>query len=120
MKDENTFGERLKKALKFSGNTQRELAEHMGTSDNMISLYVRNESMPPGEKIGKIALFLDVNLKWLMFGEGEMSQFDFAPFAKREKFKVEKEPDSAVILSICMTEKEAKNIFKKFHNCLLT
>lgn len=120
MSFENTFGFRLKKALKLRAFTQTDLAKRLNTSNNMITLYVKNSVNPPGSKITEMAIFLDVSLKWLMFGEGDMGAFDYSNFEHKEKFNVTNEPDNEIVMSISLSKKEAKNIFKKFQNCLLT
>lgn len=68
---QNTFGERLKFALKEQGMTQGVLADWTGISQSTISSMatgkIKNIDTPRAEAIAKA---LDVSFVWLMHGEG--------------------------------------------------
>lgn len=74
----NTFGERLKFALKEQGMTQGVLADWTGISQSTISSMatgkIKNIDTPRAEAIAKA---LSVDFMWLMHGEGGIYGSDF-------------------------------------------
>lgn len=62
-----TFGEKLTKARKEKGMTQKELAEKIGISDAMIVQYEKNLNYPRIDKLKKICTELDISADWLIF-----------------------------------------------------
>ncbi|MDE8747567.1 helix-turn-helix domain-containing protein [Providencia stuartii] len=67
----NTFGDRLKFALKEQGMTQAELAKSVGVSQSTISQVV-NGKVSGVCRTSVIAKALGINRNWLAYGEGEM------------------------------------------------
>lgn len=63
-----TFGNRIKEALKQKGKTQRDLAEGLGTSHSLISEYVSGKKEPGIQNARRIAEYLNVDLTWLITG----------------------------------------------------
>lgn len=64
------FASRLKMAIERSGKAKSALAEHCGVASPAVSRWI-NGSEPRAETMAKIADFLGVNVKWLMFGEDQ-------------------------------------------------
>lgn len=73
----NTFGERLKFALKEQGMTQAELAKSVGVSQSTISSLATGERGGNPALRGNIARALDVSALWLLYGEGEIYGVNF-------------------------------------------
>ncbi|EMF4672916.1 helix-turn-helix transcriptional regulator [Providencia stuartii] len=67
----NTFGDRLKFALKEQSMTQAELAKSVGVSQSTISQVV-NGKVSGVCRTSVIAKALGINRNWLAYGEGEM------------------------------------------------
>ncbi|EMX8646114.1 helix-turn-helix domain-containing protein [Providencia stuartii] len=69
----NTFGDRLKFALKEQGMTQAELAKSVGVSQGAISSYITGKVKEAGIARARLmAQALRVSALWLIYGEGEM------------------------------------------------
>ena len=67
----DTVGERLKKARKYAGMTQVDLARAVGAKQGAIS-DLENGRNHSSTKLVQMAICLDVNAEWLSTGEGEM------------------------------------------------
>ncbi len=67
-----TLGERIKKARKTCGLTQREFAEKIGTTQNTIANYEIGHRNPSAAALNNICKTFNVSEKWLRTGEGEM------------------------------------------------
>lgn len=69
-----TTGERFALVLKEKGITQKSFSERTGYSEQSISKLMKGQTQSPkSDLIAQIAiLFPDVNLRWLLLGEGEM------------------------------------------------
>ena len=66
------LGDRIKKARKIRGLTQKRLAEELGLSLTAIQYYESGKRTPNNAVVLAIAKVLDVNPHWLLTGEGEM------------------------------------------------
>lgn len=66
------FGERLDLILKKFEMTQIGLAKEMGISNVVINRYVNNKTNPSYDFLNKIILHFNINLNWLLTGEGPM------------------------------------------------
>ncbi|HEM7133087.1 TPA: helix-turn-helix domain-containing protein [Providencia rettgeri] len=74
----NSFAARLRLALAHSGMTQAALAWGIGVSQSTISALVTGKSKEAGiVRARAIAEALEVNAKWLLYGEGEMQSAKF-------------------------------------------
>lgn len=72
----NTFAERLRLALAYSGMTQDDLAWKIGLSQGAINSYVTGKVKEAGiARAGEIAEAIGINAGWLRYGEGEMTDF---------------------------------------------
>ena len=60
------FATRLCRAMREKGVTQGQLADAIGVYRQCISMYVTEKTLPDGEKITKIADFLDVSTDYLL------------------------------------------------------
>jgi transcriptional regulator with XRE-family HTH domain len=69
-----TIGERFALILKEKGVTQKSFSERIGYSEQSISKLMKGQTLSPkADLIAQIAVLLpDVNLRWLLLGEGEM------------------------------------------------
>lgn len=69
-----TTGERFALVLKEKGITQKSFSERTGYSEQSISKLMKGQTQSPkSDLIAQIAiLFPNVNLRWLLIGEGEM------------------------------------------------
>ncbi|ENG4186683.1 helix-turn-helix transcriptional regulator [Providencia rettgeri] len=75
---QNSFAARLRLALAHSGMTQAALAWGIGVSQSTISALVTGKSKEAGiVRARAIAEALEVNAKWLLYGEGEMQPAKF-------------------------------------------
>lgn len=73
-----SFAARLRLALAHSGMTQAALAWGIGVSQSTISALVTGKSKEAGiVRARAIAEALEVNAKWLLYGEGEMQPAKF-------------------------------------------
>ena len=57
-----TFGENLRKCRKEAGLTQRQLADRIGTTPNLVSLYERNKLNPKIKTVKRFANALSVEM----------------------------------------------------------
>ena len=57
-----TFGENLRKCRKEAGLTQRQLADRIGTTPNLVSLYERNKLNPKIKTVKRFADALSVEM----------------------------------------------------------
>lgn len=72
----NSFAERLRLALAYSGMTQDDLAWKIGLSQGAINSYVTGKVKEAGiARAGEIAEAIGINAGWLRYGEGEMTDF---------------------------------------------
>lgn len=72
----NTFAERLRLALAYSGMKQADLAKYVEVSQTAISFFVTGKGKEPGKARKRgMAEALGVNAQWLIYGEGEMTNF---------------------------------------------
>jgi transcriptional regulator with XRE-family HTH domain len=69
-----TIGERFALILKKKGVTQKSFSERTKYSEQAISKVIKGQTQSPkADLIAEIAVLLpDVNLRWLLLGEGEM------------------------------------------------
>ncbi|HHE4677950.1 TPA: helix-turn-helix transcriptional regulator [Proteus mirabilis] len=70
----NSFAERLRLALAYSGMTQIELAKKIGVSQSTISQVI-NGKVSGVCRTSVIAKALGIDRNWLAYGEGEMTDF---------------------------------------------
>lgn len=66
------IGKRLKLIRKQKRITQAELGEKLGIQFQHVSKYERGETVPTWENLIKLAQFFDVNINWLLTGNGKM------------------------------------------------
>lgn len=71
-----TFAERLRLAIAYSGMKQADLAQCVEVSQTAISFFVTGKGKEPGKARKRgMAEALGVNAQWLIYGEGEMTDF---------------------------------------------
>lgn len=74
---EKKLGERIRKLRKFLGLNQTELALKMGfQTAAAISKYEKNENEPNLDFLTKLSKMANINLEWLLTGEGPMMRTD--------------------------------------------
>lgn len=67
------IGKRIKKIRTQLGLTQKQMAKILGLSSFVtISRWERGERTPDQEALNRLVKLLNVNLNWLLTGEGEM------------------------------------------------
>ncbi|MCU6224193.1 helix-turn-helix domain-containing protein [Morganella morganii] len=71
------FPQRLKRAMKVAGLTQKELAERAGVSQSVISRLITGKDKT-GTRSGVLSHALGVNFDWLHYGTGEMYPANFS------------------------------------------
>lgn len=71
------FPQRLKRAMKAAGLTQKELAERAGVSQSVISRLITGKDKT-GTRSGVLSHALGVNFDWLHYGTGEMYSANFS------------------------------------------
>lgn len=69
---EATFGDRVKQARVLKGLSQRDVAKRMDCSEQQISHWERGVKKPQLENASALASALEVDLQWLISGEGDM------------------------------------------------
>lgn len=62
----NTFGERLKAALKSANKSQRNLAANIGVTPAVVTQWVQGTHKPKHENVKAVASYLQVDPSWLM------------------------------------------------------
>lgn len=62
----NTFGERLRYALKYRGMKQSELASKLNVGRSLITMYIQEYCKPKADNLFVIADLLEVNPRWLI------------------------------------------------------
>lgn len=68
-KDLSTFGERLRYIRKQRGYSQDAMQEMLGISQGVYSGWERNKVDVPMSRLRAIAIFYDISVDWLIFGE---------------------------------------------------
>jgi SOS-response transcriptional repressor LexA len=66
------IGERLYQIIKKLHLTQSRLAEKIGISSVVINRYFKDRTVPSAEFLNKMALQYNININWLLNGEGSM------------------------------------------------
>lgn len=67
-----TLGKRLKKVLRKLNLTQIALAKQINISNVVINRYIKDKTMPDLNFLNKLATQLNININWLITGEGAM------------------------------------------------
>ena len=66
------YPDRIRKAMRHSRRTQKDIAEAINMSRNSITWIMKGGTYPPLDKALIMADFLDVRWEWLLGGEGPM------------------------------------------------
>jgi len=66
------IGERIRLIRKKLGLTQKEFGERIGVIDRLVSKWEKGLNEPTSKSLKAIAQEFNVNLHWLLTGEGEM------------------------------------------------
>ena len=66
------IGERLYQALRKLHLSQAKMAEEVGISTVVINRYCKDKTMPSAEFLNKLAIRYNLNINWLLNGEGTM------------------------------------------------
>jgi phage repressor protein C with HTH and peptisase S24 domain len=72
MIDAEAFAGRLRELIEKSGMTRAELARKIGETPQLIQAWVKNDlkSLPAANRVAKLARALNVDMMWLVTGEG--------------------------------------------------
>jgi len=82
---EQTVRDRILTLIKLlADDTKRRLAEMLGVTPTHIDGWINRSSIPGGEQLQKFHDKLNVNINWLLTGEGEMFVRKEAPLAVHE------------------------------------
>lgn len=92
-----TLGDRLRLIISQLDITAKEFAEKCGMSYKILNEYLQNRRSPGGDKLKQIAEAFNVNLNWLLTGEG--SPFLGFESAEAGKIVAEKEKTEEKIVS---------------------
>ncbi|AEE17070.1 helix-turn-helix domain-containing protein [Treponema brennaborense] len=66
----NSFAERLKSEIEYSGMLQKEIAYKAGIKKRALDMYIgAQESMPPADVAVRLAKVLNVTVEYLVTGE---------------------------------------------------
>lgn len=88
----NTFGERLRELRTKKGCSQRELAEMIGTSQNMVSAWETGRYKPGADYLNDLAALFDVKPDYLLHGQvTKVFTAPKMPFPQVTMFKPEME-----------------------------
>lgn len=72
----DTFGDRLNKAIKARGVMKKSFAEWIEVTPNYLSVVLNGKSIPSSQLIDKMCEKLSINRQWLETGEGDMEKPD--------------------------------------------
>lgn len=76
------FAERLREALRVSGKTRKQLAEHLGVTQSTITQAINGQTAAlSAANSARAADFCRVEALWLATGEGQMRQAALSPMA---------------------------------------
>ena len=67
-----SLGKRLRQVLRKLDLTQVAIAERIGTSNVVINRYIKDKTMPDINFLNKLAMNFNININWLITGEGSM------------------------------------------------
>lgn len=67
-----SLGKRLKQVLRKLDLTQVAISEKIGTSNVVINRYIKDKTMPDLNFLNKLATHFNININWLITGEGTM------------------------------------------------
>ncbi len=67
-----TIGLRLKQCIQESTFTQKEISHELGISENTLTNYIQGRRSPNVMLVAQLAGLLNINLNWLLRGEGFM------------------------------------------------
>jgi len=65
-----TSGDRIRKAIEFSGHSVQEAADHLGVARNTVSNWMHGRSRPRLSDLRILAAFTGVDESWLVHGTG--------------------------------------------------
>lgn len=100
--DEKLFSENLVRLRKQNGMTQRQLADKLYLSDNVISKWERGESLPDAEQLHRLAECLGVEVSAL-FGLPTQSQESTRPYAAEIlRRRLPLHPISILVLAVAL------------------
>ena len=67
-----SFGKRFKEFRKTLKKTQQNIADVLGCTQSNVNMYEKDEISPPIKMLHIIRQTFNVNIDWLLFGEGDM------------------------------------------------
>ena len=84
------FAERIKELRRGRGNTQEELAEHLGISIQAVSKWERGDGMPDITLLPHIASYYDTTIDFLLGCDSIRKQEDIAVFMEKAQVLINK------------------------------
>lgn len=77
------FAERLREALRVSGKTRKQLAQHLGVTDSTVTQAINGQTAAfSAANSARTAHFCRVEPLWLATGDGPMRQAALSPMAQ--------------------------------------
>lgn len=71
---EDTFGERLARAIAGRNMTQAQFADELGVPPPRVSEWITGKWLPKGETIVETVAILNIDGHWLLTGDGTMDR----------------------------------------------
>ncbi len=78
------FGRKLRDLREKSGMSQRQLAEHIGTSKATVSLYELHQGLPPADVLANAAVLFRVSTDYLL-GFDKIERADLSGLDEKDK-----------------------------------
>jgi len=120
MFDSRSFPQRLKYALNIRGFAQVDLAQYLGISSVSMSSYTNGKFLPDKRRLARMAEFLNVSMRWLITGEGDIDDkpeaMNLMMRMEDTRVRIRRDEHGISTISIRLSEKEEKfisNFFQK-------
>ena len=72
-KEYETIGQRIKESAKLRSKSQAEIAEAVGVSQPSVNEWANGGTKPSIESFRLLSNFLEVDILWLMYGNGKLA-----------------------------------------------
>lgn len=89
----NSIGDRLEYHIKKKNLNPNKLSKLTGIHATTIKNYIKNIGTPDSLKLDKVAEALDINIEWLISGEGVVERILDIPISGLSNIEINKAPD---------------------------
>jgi len=72
-KEYETVGQRIKESAKLRSKSQSDIAKEIGVSTSGVNLWFQDKAEPSKERFRQLSNFLEVDILWLMYGNGKLA-----------------------------------------------